>query len=71
MIRIRPDPDPVPDPKHWELLQQGFNTSTPVVTDYKNRPKLHYNSNPLVKLAPKRIGQVILTLFKLPVNFVQ
>ena len=43
-----------------------------VVADYKNRKKVslvHYNSYPLVKVAPKSMVQVISTLFKLQVKF--
>ena len=45
-----------------------------VVTDYKNWPKfclVHYNLSPLVKLAPKSIGQFILTCFESQERFVQ
>ena len=39
-----------------------------VVKDYKSRQTVclvHYNQYPIVKLAPKSMGQVISTLFKL------
>ena len=56
-----------------EQLQKGFSDSTPKAGSdrYKKDDFVHYNSYPLVKLAPTSVCQVISTLFKLGENFVQ